>query len=174
MNRRFAHYTQTLIAVLVQPHYQLLLLVLSLLFFGVFITLPVLTIPGNTLSYQLSLFRIQDYALMVILALLIGLNVTLRIYAMRQKDALVSSVQGSFSGLAATFAAIVGTATCSSCLASLFLLLGLGTGAAFFVLEHQTIFLAGAILLVLASLYFSLQKAVGLCSCTIPSSNASI
>jgi len=61
------------------------------------------------------------------------------------------------------FGTVVGAAACASCLASLFGLIGLGTGSVFFVLQNQIYFFLGAIIAMLISLYFAARKVKRAC-----------
>lgn len=131
-----------------------------------FIAIPVFTIPGNTLQFQLKTFRTQDYTLMLFLSVLAGLNFALYWFALKQRKSrgVTQSVAGgTASGIAGIFGAMVGTATCASCLAALFGLVGLGTGSVFFVLKNQSYFLLGAIVLMLISIYFAARKVNKVC-----------
>lgn len=147
----------------------LLICVLSaIISFAIFIALPVFTVPGNTLFYQLKIFRVQDYFLMISLAILIGLNFALQAYGMRQQRmsanrATKSVAGGMMSGIIGMFGAMVGTATCASCLAFLFGLIGLGAGTVFFVLQNQVYFLSGSVLAMFVSLYFASRKVNKIC-----------
>ena len=153
--------------VLRERKYFLALLIFALFFFALFIFIPVAAIPGNSFAFQLSIFRAQDYFLMIFLALLVGLNFSMNIYAWRERrqaaDISKSAVSSSAAGFGGAFAAIVGTATCASCLASLFGIVGLGIGSVAFVLKYQTFFLLGAIALVILSLYFTARKIDKIC-----------
>jgi len=144
----------------------LIFVVVAIVFFGLFVVIPVATIPGNTILFQLSIFRTQDYALMIFLAILTGLNFAMQVFSWRQGRARSQAVtQGAASGLLGVFGAVVGTAACASCLASLFALIGLGTGSVFFVLKNQSLFLGGAILLMLIAIYLSAKKVSKFCDC---------
>jgi len=132
--------------------------VIGLFFFGLFIFIPLVTIPANTLALQLKIFRSQDYVLMIFLALLVGLNFSMQIYSFRHRDGFQSAAEGATAGVSGIFAAVVGTASCLSCLASLFALVGLGLGSAVFVLQNQVYFLLGAIVLMLIPLYLTAKK----------------
>lgn len=161
---------QTLIAIkqiIKKPNYLLLCAVIAVSFFALFIAIPVFTIPGNSLAFQLSIFRTRDYMLMIFLAVLVGLNFAMQAYSwkeLKKRESISqSAVQGTVSGVMGIFGAVVGTAACASCLASLFGLIGLGTGSVFFVLKNQSSFLLGAILLMLISLYFAAQKINRVC-----------
>lgn len=142
--------------------YIFILLSFALFFFALFIFIPVATTPGNTLAFQLSIFRVQDYFLMIFLALLVGFNFSMNIYTWRKQRQLANvsgfAAGGATAGFGGMFAAIVGSASCASCLASLFGIMGLGIGSVAFVLKYQTFFLLGAIALVLFSLYFTARK----------------
>lgn len=145
----------------------LIFLITTVIFFGLFIIIPVLTIPGNSTGFQLSIFRTRDYVLMVFLSLLVGLNIAFGLYNWQQKRSakqIESLAQGAVTGTLGIFGAVVGTAACASCLASLFGLIGLGTGSLFFVLENQSYFLFGAIALMLVSLHFAARKVNRVCS----------
>jgi hypothetical protein len=145
-----------------QKKYRAIFVIVSILFFALFILIPTFSIEYNTLSFQLSTFSLSEYLLMVFLALLIGVTFTLQIYTFRNKTSCSTSAsvaRGTATGVSGVFAAILGTAFCASCLVPLFAAVGLGTGSLFFVLEHRTAFLAGAIVLMLVSLYFALKKA---------------
>lgn len=135
---------------------------------AIFIALPVVTVPGNTLLYQLKIFRAQDYFLMLSLSFLIGLNFALQVYGTKQQKMNARGVpqtvaKGMMSGIIGMFGAMVGTATCASCLAFLFGLIGLGAGSVFFVLKHQVYFLGGSILAMLVSVYFAARKVNKIC-----------
>lgn len=141
----------------------------SIISLAIFIALPIVTVPGNTLFYQLKIFRAQDYFLMLSLSVLIGLNFALQVYGMKQRKLRAVGVsqtvaRGMMSGIIGMFGAMVGTATCASCLAFLFGLIGLGTGSVFFVLKHQIYFLGGSVLAMLISLYFAARKVNKICN----------
>jgi len=163
-------FTQTYLAirtVIKKRNYALLVFIVAVPFFGLFILIPVITIPGNSFQFQLSIFRTRDYVLMAFLAVLVGLNFALQIYSFAQRKKQQKFSQPAMGGIAAgvsgVFGAIVGTAVCASCLASLFGLIGLGTGSVFFVLQNQLYFLLGAIALMFVSLYFAAKKVNRVC-----------
>lgn len=148
--------------------YLLLALIMAAFFFSVFIFIPLVTIPGNDLRFQLSIYSRENYIFMTFLALLIGITFTMQIYAVRQQRALRKSLpilQGTvLSGASGIFGSVIGAASCASCLASLFGFIGLGTGSVFFVIDNQNYFLWGSILIMLVSLYFAAQKINKVCT----------
>ena len=152
--------------VLREQRYLTLLFVFTVAFLGVFIVLPVITIPGNTVSLQLSIFRLRDYILMGLLAALAGLNLTLQVYLLKQpktKPLSQAAVHGAVGSAAGIFSAVIGTASCASCLFALFALIGLGAGSVLFVLQNQTYFLLGAFALMVSSIYFAAQRINKVC-----------
>lgn len=161
------HVLSATIRVLKQPRFTLLCIAVALIFFALFVALPIFTTPGNSFGFQLSIFRTQDFVLMSLLALLVGLNTAFVALDWQQKrDArqIQKVAQGAATGTLGIFGAVVGTAACASCLASLFGLIGLGTGSVFFVLKNQSYFLLGSLSLILVSLYFSARKINRVCT----------
>lgn len=144
------------------------LAIFSLLFpatLFVFVLVPVLAIPGNDLAFQISIFTLRDYALLIVLAPLISLVITIQIFVFKRnkniKENLKSAgvgVAGSYSGVVAT---VFATASCSSCVAVLFGFLG--TGAVFFAVENRWLFVSLAIGLMLISLYFIAKRVNYVC-----------
>jgi hypothetical protein len=136
--------------------------------FSLFVLIPVRAIPGNDLKFQLSIFTLRDYAVLIALTLLIALSLTMQMYLFRRtktsrkKTAALSGgvtgVAGSFSGVLAT---VFATASCSSCAAAL---LGfLGSGAVLFLVENRWWMTLATTTLLLISLYVSAKKVLGVC-----------
>lgn len=146
--------------VLKKRNYSLLFIGITILFFGLFILIPVFVITGNDIVFQLSIFTVKDYILMAFLSGIIGLTFSLQIYTYKQRICSTSKsvVQGAATGISGVLAAIVGTAFCTSCLIPLFAVIGIGTGGVFFILENNTYFVVGAIVLMLVLLYFAAKK----------------
>ena len=158
--------------VLKERNYFLTFVLIAVVFFGLFVYIPIATIPGNSLEFQLSIFSQKDYILMLLLAILVGLNFSLQIYSFNkqkeQYELVRSTGQVAVSGISGVFGSVVGTATCASCLAFFFGLIGLGTGSVLFVLKNQIYFLAGSIAVMLATLYFTVRKVNETCgSCGV-------
>jgi len=82
-----------------KPSYLFLCVGIAVAFFALFIAIPVFTIPGNDLAFQLSIFRTRDYALMIFLAVLVGLNFAMQAYIWKKqkerRDISQSVVQGT-------------------------------------------------------------------------------
>lgn len=133
--------------------------------FFLFVMIPVWTIPGNALDFQLGIFSERDYILLVVLSLLTSLFLIMQIFVFKNsftaKDRTSSLIRGGIGGYTAVIGSVFATAACSSCLFALFGFLGFGT--LFFLLEHQWYILSGAIMLLLISLYFASKKVNGIC-----------
>lgn len=145
-------------------------LFLSVAIFWLFIYIPVKNIPGNDFAFQLSIMTLQDKILLVILSLLVSLSIVMNVYAFKLKRSAKVGISmvgqgggGLFSGAAAS---IFGTATCASCVASIFGFLG--TGGVLFLLEYRTQIVLVSAVLLLISIYFTSAKVLGVCkSCGV-------
>jgi hypothetical protein len=148
--------------------YLLIFFVSAAALFLSLVAMPLFTIPGNTIAFQLKIFTTQNYLLMAFLSTLAGLNLALSWYGFAQQKKLGSTSQsiagGAVSTITGIFGAVVGTASCLSCLVALLGLVGLGVGSALFILKNQSYFLFGAIALMLCSLYFAARKVNKVCT----------
>lgn len=148
--------------------YLLIFLVSAAALFLSLVTIPLFTIPGNTIAFQLKIFTAQNYLLMTIISVLAGLNLALSWYGFAQQKKIGSVSQsvagGAVSTIAGIFGAVVGTASCLGCLVALLGLVGLGVGSALFILKNQSYFLLGAIALMIISLYFAARKVNKICN----------
>ena len=147
--------------------YFLIFLVSAVVLFLSLVAIPLFTIPGNTVAFQLKIFTAQNYLLMAFLSMLAGLNLALSWYGFAQQKKIGTASQsvagGAVSTIAGIFGAVVGTASCLGCLVALLGLVGLGVGSALFILKNQSYFLLGAIALMLVSLYFAARKINKIC-----------
>lgn len=157
----------TIKKVLKTRNYFLIFLISVMLLFALLVAIPLFTVPGNNLALQLKIFTLQNYLLMGFLSLLTGLNLALSWYGFKRQKEISSASQsvagGAVSTIAGIFGAMVGTASCLSCLVALLSLVGLGVGSALFILKNQSYFLLGAIVLMLISLYFTVRKITRVC-----------
>lgn len=141
------------------------LVLLPPLWFAIFIFIPVLTIPGNDLQFQLSIFLKRDYVLMAVLAILVTIFLILQIELFRQhrgiREKFTVLAKSGAGGSAAVLAAIVGTAACASCVA---VLIGfLGTGTVLAVIQYRWYIFALAILIMLFSIFLTIRHLSGSC-----------
>ena len=140
------------------------------LMFLFFVYIPVKTIYGNSLEFQLSIFSTRDYILTTVFSILMSLFLVMQVFvirnAMDRKSMLTSVTTGGVGGYVGTVGAIFGTAACGSCL---FAIVGfLGASTVFTLLKYQWYVIGGAIVMLLVSIYFLSQKINGVCeSCQI-------
>ena len=149
-----------ILSILKKRNYSLLFIGITILFFGISILIPVYTATNNNLTFQLKTYSGQDFILMAFLAGLIGLTFSLQIYAYKKRSctSLQSISQGATTGISGVFAAIVGTASCTSCLLPLFTIIGVGSDSVFFIFKNNIYFVLGIIILMFIFLYFTVKK----------------
>lgn len=141
---------------------------LTVVFIALYILVPVWLTPGNSISFQLSLLTIKDYALFVSLSFVTALLILMQVFLFlrSKKDRAGAVGQGGVGVSSAFFGGLLATAACSSCIAAI---LGfMGAGSVFFVLENQPYVVAIALALVLIALYFSARRVKNYCdSCEV-------
>ena len=127
---------------------------LPLLLFALFLSIPVWTTPGNSFLFQMGIYTLYDFLLFGLLAGLSALVLTLSLSYARTSFSLFGyAAVGTSTG---TFAALFGSATCASCLATVLGFLGAGT--VFTLLAYRWYVVAGLGLLLLLSLYLVTAK----------------
>jgi len=143
--------------------YRLLFLPLAFAFFVFFVAIPTITIPSNTLQFQLTLYTPVNYITLVILSLLGALFLLMNGYIYKQsKERLGALTKGGMGSIAGTFASIFGAASCPMCVAVLFGFLGFGTVG--FLVRHQWWVFFIALAFMLFSLYLTSRKVIGVCN----------
>lgn len=144
------------------------LVFLTVIIFGLFIFIPVNTIPGNDLLFQLSIMPLRDYILLITLSVLTSISVIFHLYIFRRQPVIQINQLGNvtFAGFIGTTTSIFGSITCIACASTFLGFLGVGTVALIF--EYRLILAILSILLMLTSLYFTSRKVLGMCDiCTI-------
>lgn len=140
--------------------------------FWLVLYIPIRTIPGNDLSFQISILTPKDWFLFTVLPALTALSIVMNIYIFQHKRSVQNGVSmvgqggtGFFSGIVAS---VFGTATCAACVASIFGFLGVG--GVLFLLQYRTFITVAAIILLLISLYFTSKRVLNACeSCRVGS-----
>lgn len=119
-----------------------LLFSLTLLTFVILFSIPIFTIEGNSLSIQLSMTRLQDAALLLLLSLLLSLVCVLQLErkhcgrACRARAVTTVGIGGA-GILGTAFAGLLATAACSSCLVGVLGIVGIGSTVAFTLLDYR-------------------------------------
>lgn len=137
----------------------------SLVFLSLYLLVPVWTVPGNTIAFELGLLAPVDYALLSALALMTGILLSLEVFALRRSrsNGLRSAGKGSIGLVASLAGGVLTAASCGCGLGILLGIVGLG-GGAIFVATHQTVIVVGMLSVVTIGLYFSARRAAGLCA----------
>lgn len=151
-----------------------LFLIISLLAFALLFSLPVFTVPGNSFAFQLTITRWIDVSMLTLLSLLLGLVIILQLENRKCGKTCKASVASAVgkSG-AATFgvagAALLGTAACSSCIAGILALFGIGATVSFVLLDYRWYLIGGILLLTLIFVLLTARK-IGNGACSVPPS----
>lgn len=150
--------------------YWLWFLVFIILALVLFVLVPVWSVPGNSVDFQLSLFTFENWVLFIVLALLIALLLTMQIFIFRRaKSAAIKakSLGNAVTGAAGAYAGVLGgvfaTAACSWCVAAVFGFLG--TGTVLFIAQNKFWAVLIAISIMIISLYFASKKVNNACDC---------
>lgn len=147
-----------------RPTFLSLFVFLSVGMVGLFILIPVFTVPGNTVAEQLSIFRTSDYAVVALLSVLSSLFLTMQIYVLRRRKGIAGAGVAVGGGLGALFAGVAGTAFCASCLAPFFALFGIGFGGVIFVLAYRWYFVLGMMLFMLMAICLTAREVQNVCT----------
>lgn len=165
MKSCIAYVAQAVNVVFSSKRYKVGFLIASVFFLGLFIYLPVLTTPGNDVLFQLSIFSLKDYILLITLSLVTALSLSLNFFViLRQftsRDGVSLAVQGGGGSISAVLASIFGTASCSTCVGPLFSFLGFG--GILLLLKYRTVIALAVIALMFLSLYFTSKRVLGIC-----------
>lgn len=144
--------------------------ILSTLTFLLFLWIPVKLTPGNDFFFQLSIMRGGDYALFGLLSTLNALLMLMQWHLHQgrksAKTSLATAAASSAGGLSAVFASMLGTASCSACMAGI---LGfLGSGSVLFFLKYNTPITLVAIMIVILAIWLAARTiALGCKACGI-------
>ena len=144
-----------------------------------FVAIPVLTIPANTLRFQLSIYQPRDYALLGVFAALTALLITMQWYLVglkrRAQEAARASGRGIVGSSSAVFAALFGTAACSSCVAAILGIFGIGAATTITLLTYRWYIVLGSLLLIVLVLRSTAREINSTGSaCCVPASASSI
>jgi len=141
----------------------------TLVFFALYLLIPVWMVPGTTLAYEFDRLTLVNYGLLGTLALMAGVLLSLELFSFqRSRGAGLRAARDGGVGLVASLAGgILAAATCGCGVGILLGAVGLG-GGAFFVGENQTFIVALMLGVVAVGLYFSARRAAGICAtCTV-------
>jgi len=138
--------------VLAKRSYKISLIIIAIFIMFALTLIPVLAIPGNSILFQLSIWGFKDYAVLVPLSFLMALMINMQVYNFGNIKS-IKKQGGLFGVFPGVIAGVFGTASCSSCVAAIFVFLS--AGSIVFLLEYQWHIVAGSVLLVLLSIYLT-------------------
>jgi len=160
-------FTQTYLAIRIvfgSPRRMAWFFMLTVFIFGSLVWLPVKTIPGNDVAFQLSIMTPMNYLLFVSLSFLTSLSVMMQFHLFRQNRKTRNAASAAYAGAggaSALVASVFGAVTCSSCAVALFGFLG--TGVAFTMIQHRNAIVLVAIALLVAVLAITARRIVNEC-----------
>ena len=146
------------------------LFILSVLFLFLLIYLPVITIPGNDLPFQLGLFTKADYLILLLVAFVSSWSVTLNIYSFFQKRDLTNNIstagKSTLNSIIGVSLSIFAVPKCLTCVSLIFGFLGLGS--ILFLIQYRLLISAFLLVILLISVYLTASKILGNCrSCRL-------
>ncbi len=124
--------------------------------------IPVKAIPSNSFAFQATLFQIQDWMMITLIAVLESLLLIMNAFLLFRRerkhniDIIGQGNVGLFSGIPAF---LFGTKLCPMCLFGIFGFLG--GGAVLFFIQYQRLLFIFSIILLLFSLY-SVSKRINI------------
>ena len=157
-----------------KKRYVMLAVLLSVLSFFLYISVPVLIIPGNSYQFFLSATPVVELLATALISILVGTLFAMQIYSWRRNIQVVKNtgigIVGFISGAIST---IFASATCISCVSVVFSFLGFG--GIIFLTEHRWEIMSLTTLIVLISFYLTSNRIAGSCiSCTVSNSNKTV
>ncbi|MFW6013782.1 MAG: hypothetical protein ACOCZQ_00235, partial [Nanoarchaeota archaeon] len=147
--------------VLEQRSYLISFIILSIIMTCLLLFFPKILNPEASLMMQLTLLNTTNYVLVIAISIMTSLLIVMQVYSYKISGS-ASYTKTAFSGGSAFFAAVVGTASCASCITTVFAFLGFGASA--FLVKHQILIMSIAIVVIVASLYFTSLKINGECN----------
>jgi len=137
----------------------------SIFMFFLAVLIPAVTIPSNTVEFQLSLLSEESALLTILFSILFGISMGMHSYASKMSKLRKGAVVGERAGTG--FFSFIGTLfagkLCPMCLSAIFGFLGLGASAVFFVLSFTVPILFASMLLILISIYFAGKRIANAC-----------
>ncbi len=133
------------------------------------ILIPTLTIPGNTLGFQISLLNLPSIALIIVFSILFGLSMSMNVYAISSNRARMASMAGreASTGIVSMIGAMFSGPLCASCIATILGLFGLGSATTLSIttilFSYRTEILVLSLILIITSIYFAGRRINKIC-----------
>mgnify|MGYP001560193198 CR=1 FL=1 len=135
--------------------YSLIFVLLFVVVFWIIILVPGWIISADIRSQG---FSVSNFTFLAAVSVLTSLVITLQLFSFKITGK-AGAAQSAFSGagfFSALSAAIFSSATCGLCIATVFSFLGVGS--VIFLVDNRAYVIAGSVVLLLLSLYFSSKK----------------
>lgn len=148
--------------------YSICAIIVALILFSIIILIPVMTIPGNDIKFQLSIMPKVDFFVITLVSLLTAMSLMFNLYIYKRSTINHSDTFGNIttSSLAGLTSSFFGTVTCISCSATILGILGVGTVA--FLYQYRPILAAISLGVLIMSIYLTSKKVLYLCdSCHV-------
>lgn len=144
--------------------YRIAFVILAVLFVALYISIPVMLIPGNTFTFQLSLYTPADYTIFISISVLTSLLVLMQVFSfLRSRARTVRTIGrssvGVFSGI---FSGMFASVTCVPCAIGFLGIFG-SAGSTLIISKYQYYFIAIASIFVLWGIYYASRNVMGYC-----------
>ncbi len=150
-------------------NYLYLFFILTVFSIGLYLLVPVYTIPGNDLSFWLKIMPWWGYPVLILFSIALGLLFTMKIYEFRHMHSVAQKTGSIGSIVAVIFAGFYTTAACAACISTFFVFIG--AGGVLFLNKYRDIALFLSVLITIFAIYFTARKINNKCdSCNISSS----
>ncbi|MHB1163359.1 MAG: hypothetical protein ACYCZZ_02460 [Minisyncoccota bacterium] len=169
MTRPFLTIRRASVSVFKKPIYAVIAVGSALVFFGMYLIVPTLLVPGNSLSFELALISPSNYVLLATLALMTGMLAAFELFSLRRSRAngFRSAGKRSVGFVASITGGVLAAASCGCSAGILLGVVGLG-GGTLFATQNQTSIVVVLLGIVLIGLYFSARRVAGICSPILP------
>ncbi len=150
------------------PHYFFSWILISLIFFFIYLYIPVISVPGNDLFFQIAITPSYLLALMFFLSVLSGLLLVMQgfIFFRLKNPGINSTVSGVPGIISGVIGGVFASASCAACINVFLSFLGATTIG--LLLEKRFELIALSIAIILIGLYFASKRISVSCnSCKI-------
>lgn len=151
-----------------ERRYLLLAALLSMACLLVYVSIPVLTVPGNSYEFLVLSTPLPELLAIGALSALMGLTMSMQAFCWKNS---IGAAKGAGVGFAGFISGAVGSlfasASCAGCVSAVFSFVGFG--GVLFLIEHKAEVTALTLGVVFLSLYFTSKRIAGKCDyCSVP------
>lgn len=162
MNARLKTIANALDTVLKTKRQLVIAIFSSLFMFALAFYIPVLTIPGNTIEFQLSLVTLDYAVLLILFSALFGISISLHTYPLPKTNGNYAVAKGTGAGFAGIMGTLFAGKLCPVCLGTILGFIGLG-GSALYLFSFRNEILIASMVILLVSIYFGSKRIAAIC-----------